>query len=869
MTNPPKKIELKDYRAPEFQIPTTHLEFSLFEDHARVEASLLIQPLESGRTLILDGKDLELKSVVLNGRELQANEFILSSESLAILNPPNTPFVLKTVVHLKPQNNTSLEGLYRSDGLFCTQCEAESFRKITFYLDRPDVMSSFIVGIEADRKLYPILLSNGDLIHQEERGARHWKQYKDPFQKPCYLFALVAGDLQVLRDSFLTQSHQKVELEIYARDGLIPRCQFAMDSLKIAMRWDEERFGREYDLKAFRILAVDDFNAGAMENKGLNIFNSKLILANDETATDLDFYNIQSVVAHEYFHNWTGNRVTLRDWFHLSLKEGLTVFRDQEFSADQTSHAEERILSVNNLRERQFIEDAGPNAHPIRPLSCYSVDNFFTPTIYEKGAEVIRMMQTLVGRPGFRRGMDLYFQRHDGQAVIIEDFARAIADANQKDWTQFNQWYSQVGTPTVEVQEFFDPVLQRLKVTVSQSPAQPPLHIPLRIGILQFENGHYMDRPLEVVEGREQFSENSEGHTLLNLTKAVQEFVLKTNARAPVLSLNRHFSAPVNLHWNSTDSNLFTLMHYDSDPFNRYEAGQTLAVKILLDLTQKSSQAQSLSLPSGFIEAWEKILVSDLPEGLKNLILSLPEDSILLQSMGQLDAPAMLAARRFVQRQIGERLESQWRATYRRLQDSTRPGPRSLKNLALFYLQFCEAEQRAKSHQSLAYQQFLASRSMTDTQGALLALRGPMKEMALNSYFAKWKSDPLSLNKWFMIQAADPEPNSFDTVKELCRHPEFNLKNPNRVFAVLRTFGLNLTSFHHPINRSYEFYADQIFQLDRLNPSVAVRLASAFDVWKKLPESNQTRAKLAMEALISKGVSKNTFEIISKNLIGR
>jgi aminopeptidase N len=880
VTKKPTRIELKDYRPPEFSVLRTYLDFDLYEDKALVKSVLDLEPLGGPSDLLLNGEGLHCLEVKINGLKLTPADYEIGEDFLKISAFPQDRFQLEIGVQIEPQNNTALEGLYRSNNLFCTQCEPESFRKITYFLDRPDVMSSFQVRIEAETKKYPILLSNGNKKKSGVNGDRHWVLFEDPHPKPCYLFALVAGDLGVLKDYFTTASGRLVALEIYAAHGLQKRCEFAMRSLKKAMAWDEQRFGREYDLDAYRILVVDDFNAGAMENKGLNIFNSRLVLADQASATDDDFYAIESVVAHEYFHNWTGNRVTLRDWFHLSLKEGLTVFRDQEFSADQTSRAEERIISVRTLKERQFIEDAGPNAHPIRPLSCFAVDNFFTPTIYEKGAEVIRMMQTLVGRPGFRKGMDLYFNRHDGHAVIIEDFAQAIAEANNQDWSQFNRWYSQAGTPEVQIFEDLNPTTLQLKVKVSQSLRPMPgqevepeaLHIPLQIGLLEPQSyareaaPEFSDSGLNVLQGGSFFKLNSEGQMIFHLREKVQEFVIQLRDARAVLSWNRNFSAPVHLRQTQPDVSLQTLLHYDTDPYNRYEASQQLSQRLFLQLIQKSLKGETLSSPESFYANWKKVLESDLTPGLVAQALKLPEDSILIQELPEIQAPAMFAARSFLQRELGEKLSSSWLQVYESLKKNTSSaGARGLKNLALFYLQFSD-EQSTAGEQSLAWQQFINSSNMTDQQGALRALPVALRPQGLELFYESWKKDAVTLNKWFSFQAHQPEAQTFEVVKKLVLHPDFNVRNPNRVYALLRTYGQNLVSFHHPMNRSYEFYCEQISVLDKINPAVATRLASAFDIWKKLPASNQVRVKAALEALIEKGLSKNTYEIISKNL---
>jgi len=870
-----KKIFLKDYQAPDFEISSIELFFDLFEDFCRVQSKLQIKKLnKKANDLFLDGEDLELVKIELNNT---LPKYEVQTYGLKVLNVPEE-FTLEIETKIKPAENTTLSGLYKSGDIFVTQCEAQGFRRITYFMDRPDVMTKYKVSIAADQKKFPVLLANGDRLEQKNIGhGRHQVSWADPFKKPSYLFALVAGDLGVIKDSFTTASGNKVQLEIYAAHGKQDRCQHAMDSLKKSMKWDEERFGREYDLSTYMIVAADDFNAGAMENKGLNIFNSKLVFADQKTATDGDYYNIESVIAHEYFHNWTGNRVTLRDWFHLSLKEGLTVFRDQEFSMDMSSRAMVRIDNVADLRASQFSEDAGPNAHPIRPASCYAVDNFYTSTIYEKGAEVIRMMQTMVGRPGFRKGMDLYFERFDGHAVIIEDFANAIAEPNKQDWNQFKLWYSQAGTPQVKVEEKYDSQSKTYELTLTQSCPQTsqeraenlqkkPFHIPLVIGLL---NEQGQDLRLE----SDQIVKNTEGQSLINLKTESEKFVFNNISSRPVLSLNRQFSAPIHLNWNADFKDLLFLMKKDTDAFNRWEASQKIYQQAFSDLIgkAKSNPGKILEVSSNLTEAFASIVQdATLDPDLKAKLMTLPSDDYLAQLEPAIVAPAFLQARQSLDQAFAkatvaelEKIYFEFHGKNIQSRDAKDFGKRRLKNTALLYLS------QIPEKQNLLKNQFDQAQIMTDQQSALSImseLNNDLRDYAIHQFYEQWKNEFLVVNKWFATQAAAAHPKTFETVQKLLSHPDFTLKNPNKVYALLRTFGDNLVSFHDPSKDTYRFMADQLLEVDRINPYVAARLAGCFDVWTRLPELQQQKVHEQLERLMSAGLSKNTHEIISKNL---
>lgn len=886
-----EKIYLKDYQAPHFQIPETFLSFDIQPDGTRVHARLSFKktisentknenlhwhkkaPVDPSTDLKLEGEDLTLEDIQLNGQPLvSGKDYELRPNSLVLKNPP-AEFTLETRVKIHPDKNTALSGLYKAGENLMTQCEAQGFRRITYYMDRPDVMSSFKVQIEADKTKYPVLLSNGDRIETKDLpGGRHQAVWKDPHKKPAYLFAMVAGDLAKIEDSYKTGSGKSVKLEIYAEKNKIDQCDYAMESLKKAMEWDEKRFGLEYDLSTYMIVATDDFNAGAMENKGLNIFNSRLVLANLETASDQRFEAIESVVAHEYFHNWTGNRVTLRDWFHLSLKEGLTVFRDQEFSMDQISRDQVRIQNVIDLRESQFAEDQGPNSHPIRPESCFSVDNFFTSTIYEKGAEVIRMMQTMVGRPGFRQGMDLYFQRHDGQAVIIEDFAQAIADGNkipQGEWDQFKLWYSQAGTPKIKVEESFDANKKTYRLKLTQScaptPGQPtkkPFHIPLELQLLSPAG-----KP--IAASNPKLQTNSEGKTLVHLKQAAEELIFENLNEKPILSLNRGFSAPVELEWDRPLEESIFLFQHDTDAFNRWEAGQKLFQQEFQELLRNPESRPNSAVKNAMLAVLKD---EQLPNALKATMLTFPSLGYLAQIVPGFKAEKFETAYHSLWKNYGAALKPELAKIYERLAgkpsqkvDPQARGDRALKNWSLAMLCW------EGSGSAYAEKQFQDSKLMTDQESSLYQLIQHTNEpghKALQAFFERWKDDKLSLNAWWRLQSTTERPETFDTVKRLARHERFQISNPNAVYMLLRGFGDNLTRFHRGDGETYEWMAGKVLEIDRLNPQVAARVAACFDFCLKVEEPLKQKAKQSLKALVDQKPSSNTFEIISRVLAG-
>lgn len=869
------KTYLKDYTAPTFQIPATKLHFDFrtegANDFCRVTSTLKLQRRpgsqnENGGDLWLDGVELELEEIKLNGQILQVTAFERNDKGIKLLKPPDE-FVLETRVKLEPKKNTALEGLYGSGAVALTQCEPQGFRRITYYLDRPDVMSSFEVTIEADQASMPVLLSNGDCVERKDLGSgRHFTKWIDPFKKPCYLFALVAGPLSVLKDTYTTGSGKKVALEIYTNEANIPRCDFAMESLKRAMKWDEERFGLEYDLNTYMIVSTDDFNAGAMENKGLNIFNSRLVLADPKSATDYNYHMIEAVVGHEYFHNWTGNRVTLRDWFHLSLKEGLTVFRDQEFSMDMVSRDLVRIDSVIDLRESQFAEDDGPNAHPIRPESCYAVDNFFTSTIYEKGSEVIRMMQTMVGRPGFRKGMDLYFKRHDGQAVIIEDFAGAISDANNQDWSQFKRWYSQAGTPRVKVTEDFKGGTYTLTLEQSCPPTpnqseKLPFHIPLIVGLVD-KNGKDLELNHPAIQ------KNTDGKSLIHLMEPKQVFEFKGLQDKPLLSLNREFSAPIVMEWNPPVEELFALYKLDNDAFNRFEAGQKLQQLEIAKFIDAAKSGKNSSLDPRLTEAQIAILGDQrLDPALMKKMVERPSLASLSQSLPGFDADAWKKGLDAFRKAQGTALAATARQIYTQLHGKSdgvltpeARGERALKNWALG--QLCNAGEGF----ALAEKQFRTTQMMVDQETAFVLLMDAPEAKAreiIDAFYTQWKSDSLVMNKWWAIQASAEAAWTITRVKELLKHPEFNVKNPNSVYALLGRFGDNLIEFHSKGGEAYRFFAEELKKIDALNPQVAARLSGAFDFCPRVNPELQAEAKKALDGLLASKLSPNAFEILS------
>jgi aminopeptidase N len=878
MTIPTVKF-LKDYRPPLYRVEHVKLYLDLHEDSCVVTSTLSMRrnpdEADASSALILDGREMELMAVMLEGKLLDQSDYCLSDDALMIPQVPDT-FTLSITTRIKPQENTSLEGLYRSGGMFCTQCEAEGFRKITYFPDRPDVMATYQCTIEADKTRYPVLLSNGNPIDQGELAdGRHFVTWADPFQKPCYLFALVAGDLVCMEDTFKTGSGRIIDLRIYVEAMNADKCEHAMRSLQKAMKWDEEVFGREYDLNIYMIVAVNDFNFGAMENKGLNIFNSKYILANPETATDTDYENIEAVIAHEYFHNWTGNRITLKNWFQLSLKEGLTVFRDHEFSADMSSRAVKRIANVRKLRSFQFPEDQGPLAHPVRPESYIEIDNFYTMTVYEKGAEVIRMLHTLLGKDGFRRGMDLYFKRHDGQAVTTEDFVKAMEDANHEDLTQFRLWYSQAGTPEIRVESAFDPATRTFSLTFHQilapTPDQPekaPMHIPIAMALLDQEG---RELPLFMDE-QEQTDRTT---TVLSLKKAQETFHFYHIDQKPVPSMLRGFSAPVKLKSSYTKNELLFLFAHDTDPFNRWDAGQKLFSDLMVNLVYDYQKKIPFQLDTGIIDAFRKTLCHEtLDKALIAAALTLPSEIEIGHQMDVIDVDGIHHARQFVMYQLAQALQEDFRRMYdtHREPEIYRIDPasiarRSLKNLALAYLGRLEMEDTTE----LAFRQLSQARNMTDEIAALGVLShvdSEQRTTALERFYEKWQSEPLVLDKWFAIQAASHRPDTLSVVRELTSHPAFSIKNPNKVRSLIGTLSnANPWHFHAKDGSGYTFVTDQVLTLNDLNPQMAARLAGAFNQWKKYDPQRQERIKAELERILhTPHLSREVYEIVSKTL---
>ena len=868
-------VFLKDYQPPAYLVDTVDLRFELGEEWSEVTATLSCRRRESvpdTTPLVLNGRALELTGVRLDGRPLAGADYCLAAESLTIVAVPPV-FVLEIATRLRPQDNTSLEGLYRSSGNFCTQCEAQGFRKITYFPDRPDVMARYTTTIVADRGGYPVLLANGNLVAAGSLdNGRHYATWEDPFPKPSYLFALVAGDLGRVADGFVTRSGRQVQLEIYVQQHNLDKCEHAMASLKNAMRWDEEVFGLEYDLDRYMIVAVDDFNMGAMENKGLNIFNSKFILARPETATDDDYEAIEGVVAHEYFHNWTGNRVTCRDWFQLSLKEGLTVFRDQQFSGDMGSKAVQRINDVRALRSRQFQEDSGPMAHPVRPDSYIEINNFYTVTVYEKGAEVVRMLHTLLGAEGFRRGMDCYIDRHDGQAVTCDDFVAAMAAANGVDLDQFKLWYRQAGTPKLTVSTAYDPAARVCTLTVEQhcppTPGQAeklPMHIPLAVGLVGPDGE---DLPLA---GE---AEAKGGTRVLGVRRAREVFRFSGIAVRPVVSLLRNFSAPVKIDYGYSDEELCFLLTNDRDPFSRWEAGQRYASRVILALVEKVRAGQDLTLAAGFSDAFRAVLTDRrlVDKTYAAQLLTLPGEEYLAEQMEEIDPAAIHAAREFVRGRLADACREELLAGYHANQDSgpyrrgaEAAGRRRLKNVCLAYLA------AAPEGHALALAQFHQADNMTDALGGvrpLAAVENPHRLEVLAAFYQQWRHDPLVLDKWFALQATAPLPTTLTTVRELLEHPAFSLKNPNKVRALLGAFaGGNPLCFHAADGGGYAFVAEQVLAVEALNPQVAARLAGAFSRWRRYDQGRAQLMRAALQRIVGTAdLSRDVYEVAAKSL---
>lgn len=873
---------LRDYQAPAFVIKRVDLTFELSANATRVTNCMQIHRAGDHCALLkLNGEQLNLLELWLNDSLLTPSDYEVDDLWLTIHSVSNlADFELTVVTELNPQDNTTLEGLYRSGGSYCTQCEAEGFRRITYYLDRPDVLSIFTTKIIADKATNPVLLSNGNLVEYGDLAdGLHYAVWSDPFKKPCYLFALVAGNLEYLEDFYSTAEGRKVCLRIYAAAQHLAKCRHAMDSLIHSMRWDEERFGRSYDLDIYMIVAVDDFNMGAMENKGLNIFNSKYVLADPQTATDTDYEGVEAVIAHEYFHNWTGNRITCRDWFQLTLKEGLTVFRDQEFTADQLSPAVKRIEDVRRLRSHQFPEDAGPMSHPIQPQSYIEMNNFYTMTVYEKGAEVVRLYQTLLGRDGFREGMDLYFSRHDGQAVTVEDFRQAMADANQVDLTQMHSWYVQAGTPRVKVRAEYNAVQYRYSLHLSQTlPGQvefDPFIIPLKMGLLSASGQSLNLQP----------SAECAEHVRLEADMAVlifnqveQTFVFDQVKERPVPSLLRDFSAPIKLNYAYSAAELALLAQYDVDSFNRWEAVQRLALMDLMDNVTRYEQKLPYQLGDMYAKVFERLLIEALSDKAEDLALTayaltLPDLTYLIEQYETVNIDAVVfshrqmikaIAKKFYQTLLHCYLAQPKQSSYVYAKQPI--AQRLLKNRCLYYLVRSEHSQAIQ----LAKDQFESQANMTDVMAALEALihfDSSETEGCLNQFYQRWRHEPLVLDKWFALQASSSRTEGLDRVRSLINQADFSYKNPNRVRSVIGAFARNnVTAFHQLNGKGYDWLAEQILILDSINPQVASRMVAPLTQWRRYDIARQKLMYEQLKRLETRIKSKDVYELVSKSL---
>ncbi len=871
----PSAIYLKDYQVPAFLIDKTELVFDLDDSVTVVTSHLHMRrnPESKHKTapLVLDGgEDVKLVAIAMDHYLLPPEEYRLVDNQIVITATADE-FVLTCETLIEPQNNTRLEGLYRSSSMFCTQCEAEGFRHITYYLDRPDVMSVFTTTIIADADKYPVLLSNGNeesrTVNEEGKTVAVWH---DPFPKPAYLFALVAGDLNVIEDQFITQSGRIVELKIFTEAHNIDKVDYSMDALKRSMKWDEEKYGREYDLDIFMIVAVDDFNMGAMENKGLNIFNSSCLLASPKTTTDDGYQRVEAVVAHEYFHNWSGNRVTCRDWFQLSLKEGFTVFRDQQFSSDMNSPVVKRVEDVSFLKTAQFAEDAGPMAHPVRPASFIEISNFYTLTIYEKGSEIVRMIHTLLGEEQFRQGSDLYFERHDGQAVTCDNFVQAMQDASGVDLSQFKRWYSQAGTPRVDVVGEYNEAEQSYKLTVTQmtpatanQPTKLPLLIPVRVGLLN-ASGDALSSTLDGVSAEEH---------VLHLDKTEQVFEFNQVSSMPTPSLLRGFSAPVKLSHNYSVEQLLLLMSSDNDGFNRWNAAQELAVRELTRLIDQAKQGEVLSIESQLLVGFKRLLADDsLDKAMVSLILTLPSQAYLSELAQEIDPHAIKAARSYLKKVIGSALESEFENCYRQnttqveyLPTADQIAQRKLKNLALSYWN----ETDSVAARQAVKDQFSAADNMTDQFSALsiaVNIGHSDFQVMLDDFYSQWSHEALVVNKWLMLIAGQETENGLAQVRGLMVHDAFDLKNPNKVRAVLGGLGSSVSTFHDVSGSGYEFLADQIIVLNKRNPQLASRLCTPLTRWKKMSPSLSVLMKKQLQRILAEELSTDVFEVVSKSL---
>lgn len=858
-------VHLKDYSPPDYLINQVDLIFNLHPTTTRVESTLVVQANHEKVTrsipLILHGENLKLISIELDGNTVS---YQVTPSTLIIAQVPER-FTLHIVTEINPQANTELSGLYQTRHNFCTQCEAEGFRRITYFLDRPDVMARYTTTIYADKNQYPILLSNGNRVAGgDSEDEKHWVRYEDPFKKPSYLFALVAGDFDLLQDQFITRSQRKISLQLYVEKGYLNQCSYAMAAIKKAMQWDEKTFGREYDLDCYMVVAVSDFNMGAMENKGLNIFNTKYILANPQTATDMDFIHVDSVVAHEYFHNWTGNRITCRDWFQLSLKEGLTIFREHCFDEDNTSKVVSRIQQVRQLRTVQFAEDASPLAHPVQPQSYIEINNFYTTTIYEKGSELIRMMRTLAGDAAFYRGIALYFERYDGKAVTIEELIRSIEETANLNLQQFRLWYTQAGTPQLNITDHYDPNHQTYTLTVSQhcqsTPGEAnkkPFHIPIKLGLIDASGVSLCDEQL------------------LELQEAKQSFTFSSIATKPIPSLLRGFSAPVHVHYEYSDADLISLFRFDSDAFNRWNAGQQYWTRFILRSLTDYQQGIPLQLPQPMVDALKHLLETE--QGDKYLLtelITVPSERLIAEQMPVIDVEGIYQVREWLQTELAIQLKPLWLSLYNENHDLSKPyqfniselAKRSLKNYCLHYLG------RLPEQSHVAAQQFeqALSHNMTDTLAALSVLTHLDTKAATNAleqFYAKWQHDPLVVNKWFSIQAQSRKLTTLSTVKHLLKHPAFSLKNPNNVYALIGTFSYNQARFHDKKGAGYQLITEIVLKLNQLNPQIAARILKPLTNWQRYDEERRTLMKQALITINQAGsLSKDVYELVTKSL---
>ncbi len=867
-------IYLKDYTAPYYLVETLDLTFDLAETATRVTSRLKVKrnshALPKTELELHGHESVELVSIKRDGETIDSSSYRREKESLFLSGLPDS-FELEIETLINPQGNTALEGLYLSDGMYCTQCEAEGFRRITFYPDRPDVMAKFTTTLIADAKQFPILLSNGNPVAKGSlENGKHWVKWVDPFPKPAYLFALVAGDLACLEDHFTTVSGKEVTLQIFAEAKDLDKLAHAMTALKNSMRWDEQVYGREYDLDIYMIVAVDFFNMGAMENKGLNIFNTACVLAHPRTTTDAGFQRVESVVAHEYFHNWSGNRVTCRDWFQLSLKEGFTVFRDQCFSADMHSAVVQRVEEVGILRTAQFAEDAGPMAHPVRPASFIEISNFYTLTVYEKGAAVVRMLHTLLGPDLFRQGCDIYFERHDGQAVTTDDFVKAMEDASGRDLTQFKRWYSQAGTPRLTVTDRYDALNKRYELTVNQyCPPTPeaqeklPFHLPFSLGLLRANGSSFT-------------FEGGETTKTLELTEAQQTFSFEGIDEKPLPSLLRDFSAPVKLSYPYTDEQLAFLLSHDDDGFNRWDAGQQLALRLINQLIDAYHKGRALDLPQAFVDTW-KLLLEQAPEdpAMSALLMTLPSEAYISELATEIDPIAIHKVRQFIKSELAQRFRAEWLELYQR-HDSHLPysavpaemARRSLRNLCLGYLMSIDDA----AHLALAEQQFETADNMTDQFAALINIAhspfNESSEQVLGNFLTQWQHESLVMNQWLMVQATDPKPGTLSKVEQLLQHPVYDSRNPNKIRSVIGAFcNQNAINFHAEDGSGYRFLADHIIQLDAQNPQIAARLLTPLTRWKRFGQKRQAMMQAQLQRIMDSGnLSGDVYEVVSKSL---